>query len=229
MSNLTQEQTDLVRGAAFGAMAVVSKSDPGFFAMFKESMAGAKALASAPPEIQNMLKGGLITPPAGAAQDLEGTVLAQLASARDTLAANAPELLDGFRSVVLAACDATAQASGGVSDAESVAIDKIRTILSAGGGASIVSGAPAVTAPLMAPRVQLRRPPTTTPARGPRPRVPRTRSARPTARALRSSPESEQLWTNSGGMPSRHTRPKCATRGPGLVRQLGRLSAHSAA
>jgi hypothetical protein len=151
MSNLTQEQTDLVRGAAFGAMAVVSKSDPGFFAMFKESMAGAKALASAPPEIQNMLKGGLITPPAGAAQDLEGTVLAQLASARDTLAANAPELLDGFRSVVLAACDATAQASGGVSDAESVAIDKIRTILSAGGGASIVSGAPAVTAPVDGP------------------------------------------------------------------------------
>ena len=74
-----------------------------------------------------------------------------MASARDTLAANAPELLDGFRSVVLAACDATAQASGGVSDAESVAIDKIRTILSAGGGASIVSGAPAVTAPVDGP------------------------------------------------------------------------------
>ena len=141
MSNLTPQQTDLVRGAAFGAMAVVSKADPGFFAMFKESMAGAKALASAPPEIQAMLKGGFIAPPAGAADDLEGAVLAQLASARDTLAANAPELLDGFRSVVLAACDATADASGGVSDAESTAIEKIRTILSAGGGASIVPGA----------------------------------------------------------------------------------------
>ncbi|HOF64808.1 MAG TPA: hypothetical protein PLL54_10925 [Dermatophilaceae bacterium] len=147
MSNLTPEQTDLVRGAAFGAMAVVSKADPGFFAMFKESMAGAKALASAPPEIQAMLKGGFVTPPAGAAQDLEGTVLAQLASARDTLAANAPELLDGFRSVVLAACDATADASGGVSEAESTAIEKIRTILSAGGGASIVEGAAGSVAP----------------------------------------------------------------------------------
>lgn len=148
MSNLTPEQTDLVRGAAFGAMAVVSKADPGFLAMFKESMAGAKALASAPPEIQAMLKGGFVAPPAGVAEDLEGTVLAQLASARDMLAVNAPELLDGFRSVVLAACDATADASGGISEAEGSAIEKIRTILSAGGGASIVEGAPGSVAPV---------------------------------------------------------------------------------
>ena len=138
MSNLTPEQTDLVRGAAFGAMAVVSKADPGFFAMFKESMAGAKALATAPPEIRELLGTGFVAPPTGAGQDLEGAVVSQLQQARDMLAVTAPELLDGFRGVVLAACQATAEADNGVSDAERATIAAIENVLSAGGGSSIV-------------------------------------------------------------------------------------------
>jgi len=127
MSVLTAEQSDLVRGAAFGAMALVSKADPGFFAMFKESMAGAKALAAAPSEIRELLGGGFVAPPSGAAQDLEGAVVSQLQQARDMLAVTAPELLDGFRGVVLAACQATAQADDGVSDSERATIAPSRT------------------------------------------------------------------------------------------------------
>ena len=122
MTTLSAEQSDLVRGAALGAMALVSKSDPGFFAMFKESMAGAKALATAPPEIRELLGTGFVAPPTGAGQDLEGAVVSQLQQARDMLAVTAPELLDGFRGVVLAACQATAEADNGVSDAERATI-----------------------------------------------------------------------------------------------------------
>ncbi len=151
MSVLTAEQSDLVRGAAFGAMALVSKADPGFFAMFKESMAGAKALAAAPSEIRELLGGGFVAPPSGAAQDLEGAVVSQLQQARDMLAVTAPELLDGFRGVVLAACQATAQADDGVSDSERATIATIENVLSAGGGASIVpsdSGAAGAAGPV---------------------------------------------------------------------------------
>ncbi len=153
MSALDAEQSDLVRGAAFGAMALVSKADPGFFAMFKESLAGAKALAAASPEIRELLGGGFVAPPSGAAQDLEGAVVSQLQQARDMLAVTAPELLDGFRGVVLAACQATAQADAGVSDSERATIATIENVLSAGGGASIVpsdAGA-ASTAPAAGP------------------------------------------------------------------------------
>lgn len=138
MSTLTAEQSDLVRGAVFGAMALVSKADPGFFAMFRESLAGARALAAAPPEIRELLGTGFVAPPSGAAQDREGAVVAQLQQARDMLAVTAPELLDGFRGVVLSACQATAQADDGVSDSERATIATIENVLSAGGGASIV-------------------------------------------------------------------------------------------
>ena len=34
---LTEDEQALVKRSAFGAIALVSRSDPGFFAMFKES------------------------------------------------------------------------------------------------------------------------------------------------------------------------------------------------
>ena len=57
MTDYSDEERDTVRSAAFGAMLLVSKADPGFFAMFKESMAGSKALAKASPELRGLLNG----------------------------------------------------------------------------------------------------------------------------------------------------------------------------
>ena len=59
MADYTDEERDTVRNAAFGAIALVSKADPGFFSSFKESLAGSKALASAPKEITEILRVGL--------------------------------------------------------------------------------------------------------------------------------------------------------------------------
>jgi hypothetical protein len=58
MADYNDDERDTVRSAAFGAMALVSKADPGFFAMFKESMAGSQAFANASPELQELLKSG---------------------------------------------------------------------------------------------------------------------------------------------------------------------------
>ena len=55
MADYSDNERDTVRSAAFGAMLLVSKADPGFFATFKESMAGSKVLAKASPELREML------------------------------------------------------------------------------------------------------------------------------------------------------------------------------
>jgi hypothetical protein len=48
MAEYTDEERDTIRTAAFGAIMLVSKADPGFLAGFKETMVGSKTLAGAP-------------------------------------------------------------------------------------------------------------------------------------------------------------------------------------
>lgn len=62
MADYTDAEKDQVRRAVLGALAYVSKADRGFFAMFSESAAGARALSAAPPEIRDLLAGGFTMP-----------------------------------------------------------------------------------------------------------------------------------------------------------------------
>ena len=55
MAELTADEKATVRDAALGAMALVSRADPGFFAACSESAAGARALAAAPEGIRAAL------------------------------------------------------------------------------------------------------------------------------------------------------------------------------
>jgi hypothetical protein len=140
--DLTTQERDTIRTAAFGSLTLVSKADPGFFAMFKESVAGSRALAEAPQEIKEVFgSGGLPpVPKAGSDQELEATILADVAAAVDILGAKAPAQLQGFKDVLLTACDQVAQASSGVDPAEQQVIDKIRAAL--GGGSTGTGAAP---------------------------------------------------------------------------------------
>lgn len=125
MTDYTDEEKSTLRNAAFGAMMLVSAADPGFFAMFKESMAGAKALAAAPPDLQALFKGGgMPSMPKGA--QVESTVLGQLQQATAILQAKAPQDLQSYRDVITAACDQVANASQGVAESETAVIGKIR-------------------------------------------------------------------------------------------------------
>jgi hypothetical protein len=126
MTDYTDEERGTLRDAAFGAMMLVSQADPGFFAMFKESMAGAKALAAAPAELQQLFKGGMPAVPKGAGSDVEAATLGKLQQATAILQAKAPQDLQAYREVIAAACDQVAQASGGVKDTETAMISKVK-------------------------------------------------------------------------------------------------------
>jgi hypothetical protein len=127
MTDYTDQERDTIRTAAFGAMTLVSAADPGFFSMFKESMAGAKALASAPQPLQGLLKsGGMPHAPKDKA-----SVLAALQQTKQILGTKSPEDLTAFRKVIAAACDEVASASKGVTEAETAAINEVRAAIGA--------------------------------------------------------------------------------------------------
>jgi hypothetical protein len=125
MTDYTDQERDTIRTAAFGAMTLVSSADPGFFAMFKESMAGAKALAAAPAPLQGLLKSGGI--PSGAKD--KASVLAALGQAKQILSTKSPKDLAAFQSVIATACNEVASAHKGVNEAEVAAINEVRSAI----------------------------------------------------------------------------------------------------
>jgi hypothetical protein len=125
MTEYTDQERDTIRTAAFGAMTLVSAADPGFFAMFKESMAGAKALATAPQPLQGLLKSGGMP---NAAKD-KASVLAALQQASQILSAKSPEDLAAFQNVIATACDEVANASKGMAESEVAAINEVRSAI----------------------------------------------------------------------------------------------------
>lgn len=127
MTEYTDQERDTIRTAAFGAMTLVSAADPGFFATFKESMAGAKALAAAPQPLQGLLKsGGMPT----AAKD-KASVIAALGQAKQILSAKSPEDLTAFQNVITTACNQVAGAHKGVNEAETAAINEVKAAIGA--------------------------------------------------------------------------------------------------
>ncbi len=144
---LNDDERRTVRDAALGALSLVSRADPGFFALFKESRAGSEALKAAPPALQDLMKApGLPMPPSGSsAQEVEAKILDGIGAAVGVLTAKAPEQVEPFRQVVLAGCDAVANASKGVAPEEAATIDRVRAALSSEPTAPAPPGGP--TAP----------------------------------------------------------------------------------
>lgn len=130
MAEYTDQERDTIRDAAFGAIALVSKADPGFLSSFKESMAGSKALAKGPKEITEILRGGgFPTPPSGDAAAQEQAVMSGLSQAKGILTAKADGSAEAFSGVILEAAQAVADASDGVSPEEQAVIEKVRAAL----------------------------------------------------------------------------------------------------
>ena len=130
MTDYSDEERDTVRSAAFGAMLLVSKADPGFFAMFKESMAGSKTLAKASPELRELLKsGGMPSPPKGKPEEIDKAVLTSVEQAVAILQEKGPDEVEGFKALIVDACDKVAEASKGVAPAETEAIGKVKSAL----------------------------------------------------------------------------------------------------
>ncbi|MEV4410689.1 hypothetical protein [Catellatospora sp. NPDC049609] len=131
MTEYTDQERQTLRTAAFGAVFLVSHADPGFFASFKESIAGAKALAGASPELQSVFKaGGFPEMPKGSPAEMESGVLSALQQSAAILHKD-PQDLTEFRAVITNACDQVANASGGIKDTETAAITKVKSAIGA--------------------------------------------------------------------------------------------------
>lgn len=126
MADYTDTEIEQVRRAVLGALAYVSKADPGFFAAFSESAAGAKALSQAPEQIRGLLTGGMILPEAKSPEEFDAAVVPDLQAAISAVAAKDPADAEALKQVVLAAVQQVAEASKGVQPEEQAAIEKIR-------------------------------------------------------------------------------------------------------
>ena len=125
----TEEENTDIRRAVLGAMAYVSKADPGFFATFSQSAAGAKVLAQAPEPIRDLLAGGFVMPEAVGPEGFEAATVTNLREAIALVASKNPADADALRQVVLTAVQQVAEASKGVSATEQDAVARITEAL----------------------------------------------------------------------------------------------------
>lgn len=125
----TDEETTRIRRAVLGALAYVSKADPGFFASFSESAEGAKALSEAPQDLRELLMGGFVLPERETPEQFDATVVGDLQEAIALVEARDPAMAGSLKQVVSAAVEQVASASKGVSAEEQRAVDEIRGAL----------------------------------------------------------------------------------------------------
>lgn len=127
----SEQEQDTIRRGFFGAIALVSQADPGFIETFKESFAASKAIQSAPAEVRELLKGGLMMPPkAGSAAEMREALLADLKSAMTVLDRD-PATRTAFADSVVQASEQVAQAASGVAPEEQAVIDEVRALVAA--------------------------------------------------------------------------------------------------
>ncbi len=126
---LTADDQNTIRQGVFGALAYVSQADPGFFASFVESAAGAKVLAAAPADVKQLLAGGLTLPQAKSMEEFKATAMPNLHAAIELVQAKNPQAAADLKAVVLQAVQAVAAASKGVSANEQAAIAAIQQAL----------------------------------------------------------------------------------------------------
>jgi hypothetical protein len=127
----TDDEKAQMRNAAFGAVFLVSKAEPGMIDMVKESFAASKAMTKATGEMQGVFKsGGMPKIPKGDPSSTEQSVLAGLSSSVQMISTKAPQDVDAYRHVVLDACTSAAEAGGGgVSGTETQMLSKVMSAL----------------------------------------------------------------------------------------------------
>lgn len=138
----TDEEKSLVKQALFGAIAMVSKAEPGFLDTLRESGAAAKAMAEAPPLMRELIGGGLTMPASPEEGSVEDHVLRQVGEAARVLDRD-PVEGSSFRTLVESVIARVANADGEVSPPEQEMITKIRAAMGSIGETSEPQMAPA--------------------------------------------------------------------------------------
>ena len=134
-ADFTEEEWEALHRGVTGAGMMVSTSDPGFTDSFGEASALAKHLAQESQSNENALArevahthgtGFGIT---SSREKVGAETIQSLRSAAEFLGQKAPDDLDAYRQLVLGTAQAVAEAKGGVSEAETTAIDQIKDAL----------------------------------------------------------------------------------------------------
>jgi hypothetical protein len=134
-ADFSEEEWETLQRGVTGAGMYVSLADRDFTDSFGEAKALAKYLGEQRTQSQSTLVRdiaavhgsgfGFRTSP----QELESETLGALSSATATLNAKAPDEVDAYRALVVGAAEHVAEAKGGLADAETAAIDKIKQAL----------------------------------------------------------------------------------------------------
>jgi hypothetical protein len=134
-ADFTEQEWESLQKGVMGAGLLVSLSDRSFFDSFKEAGALGKHVAQAKKGSSSELVReladihgtgfGLTSSP----DAVENQTLEALQSAKTTLESKAPDELDAYRQFVLEVAQSVAAAAGGGENAESGAIEKVRSAL----------------------------------------------------------------------------------------------------
>ena len=136
-ADFTEQEWEQLRKGVTGAGLLVSLSDRSFFDTFKEAGALAKHMANGRQSSSPLVKeiaseGGGTGFGLGATPDkVESETLEALRSAKAALDQKAPDELDAYRQFVLEVAESVGKAAGGGDEAETGAVEKVRSALGA--------------------------------------------------------------------------------------------------
>ena len=134
-ADFTEEEWKAMQKGVTGVGMLVSASDRDFTDTFGEVAALARYTAEQHEKSENQLVRELAEAHGSgfgltsSTEKVEAETLASLRSAVATLTSKAPDELDAYRQLVLGVADHVANAKGGLSAAETAAIDKVRQAL----------------------------------------------------------------------------------------------------
>jgi hypothetical protein len=134
-ADFTEEEWKAMQKGVTGAGMLVSASDRDFTDTFGEVGALARYMTEQHEQGESQLVRDLAEVHGSgfglrsSTEKVEAETLASVRSAIATLTSKAPEELDAYRQLVLGVADQVANAKGGLSPAESAAIDKVKEAL----------------------------------------------------------------------------------------------------
>jgi hypothetical protein len=130
MTEFSDQDKAALRGAAYGAVFLVSHAEPGMFDMIKESFAASKSFAKASGDLQGVFRGmSMPKVPKGSPAEVEQGVLQQLSASVKTLHDKSPADVQSYQHIVLDACTSAAEAAKGVTHPETAVLSKIMQAL----------------------------------------------------------------------------------------------------